>query len=686
MRLSHISKTYHNKDKTHKLALDDVDLEFLTCGLVVILGSSGCGKTTLLRIIAGKDNDFEGEVVGKYNVDLIDQDFKLFESLTVFDNLLLATKDKDEIKRYLKALKLYDSKDKKVKKLSNGQKRRVQVLMALLQRKDVLLCDEPTSSLDGVLANAVMDMLKDYAKEHLVIVVTHDIALAHKYADRLIEIDDGKIISDKTLSENKPLIKHKKHKAPSFVDHVAFAFKYLRSRIFTYSFLTVFIALILLCTYCVCSLFMTIRSSTDEKIAFRKNTNLIVSEPYKERQNYDGYDKFVMYDRYTKKQIEDLLEYVPEIIAVSMYSDQDLYLERNYSTYDKAGHEIRGLTEEEYDQLLKREFDYQEKTYHTFERTFEGEINGTMTEWTASFPEFIESLPYVMYDDRDDIVKANKFEYYDLVGDYELPLLCGDMPSSKGGAVITQDFAEFLKAFYQLDDDLSLIGKRIRIGISTSGTISIDSSRYGKPHTSYMTIDGITTLSFDDGAYVALFSNGLMENSVMMGVLKDIDTYEADYVKLYIDPKADIDDVVDKINATIIPHDSRFIEFTYSLANDGISYDSSSALFIYVAIIDIILIGAYLIIKLATLKRAIKEAMILKDHGYNRLFISFVKTLFVTTLSIVIFVTSLYLLIPHINVLAIGDSDLMHFDVLEIIFVSMSGLLFMILINEALKE
>ena len=99
MKLSHISKTYYNKNNTVK-ALRDINIEFDSTGLVVILGPSGCGKTTLLNIISGDDTSFEGEKIDTCSLSYLTQDVDLFESMTVFENLLIVNEDKKLIQSY----------------------------------------------------------------------------------------------------------------------------------------------------------------------------------------------------------------------------------------------------------------------------------------------------------------------------------------------------------------------------------------------------------------------------------------------------------------------------------------------------------------------------------------------------------------------------------------------------------
>ena len=163
MRLDNINKTYHNKlNDVH--VLKDLNFTLNTVGLTFIIGKSGSGKTTLLNILAGRDHDYTGTMILDGNVEYVEQEYNLMESLSVFDNLFMLCKDKKMIDLKLKQFGLFEHKDKKVNKLSTGQKKRVQVLKCLLSQPDLLICDEPTAALDAANSKLVMEALKEAGK------------------------------------------------------------------------------------------------------------------------------------------------------------------------------------------------------------------------------------------------------------------------------------------------------------------------------------------------------------------------------------------------------------------------------------------------------------------------------------------------------------------------------------------
>ena len=199
MKLTDIRKTYHNRNNDVQ-ALKGITLDLSSNGITVILGPSGCGKTTLMNIIAGR-SDYEGTIENVPEFDYLTQEFNLFEDMTVLDNLLLVSDDRDDIDHYLNEFSLEEQKNRKVKKLSNGQKKRVQFIRALLHQPGLLLCDEPTAALDHDNTELLMEELKKLSDHIQIILVTHDILLSKQYADRIITMEQGIVVKDEIINE-----------------------------------------------------------------------------------------------------------------------------------------------------------------------------------------------------------------------------------------------------------------------------------------------------------------------------------------------------------------------------------------------------------------------------------------------------------------------------------------------------
>lgn len=214
--LSNIHKSF-NKGKNNEISvLKGISLSFADTGLYAILGPSGSGKSTLLSLIGGLDKPDTGTILfnnlditrlsekemNLYHQNLVSfifQDDNLVDYLSLKDNALLkSNKNYEEV---LKKLDIYPLLKKKPKELSGGEKERCAIARALLSDSEILLCDEPTASLDSANAENVLSLLKEISKTKLVIVVSHDEELCKKTADYLIHIKDGTI--NDSLPETK---------------------------------------------------------------------------------------------------------------------------------------------------------------------------------------------------------------------------------------------------------------------------------------------------------------------------------------------------------------------------------------------------------------------------------------------------------------------------------------------------
>ncbi|MFP4478786.1 MAG: ATP-binding cassette domain-containing protein [Candidatus Izemoplasmatales bacterium] len=220
LKLKNISKTYTIGEFSQN-ALDKVNLEFRQSEFVSVLGPSGGGKTTLLNVIGGLDHadsgdliingestksfkDKEWDMYRNNSIGFIFQSHNLISHLSVLQNVemglsLSGTNAKDKRQRAIEVLDRVGLKDhihKNPNQLSGGQSQRVAVARALANNPDVILADEPTGSLDTETGTQVLDLIKEIAKEKLVIMVTHDSEMAYRYANRVIKIKDGKITDD----------------------------------------------------------------------------------------------------------------------------------------------------------------------------------------------------------------------------------------------------------------------------------------------------------------------------------------------------------------------------------------------------------------------------------------------------------------------------------------------------------
>ena len=230
LQLQHISKVYHTANQEF-YALKDISIRFRENEFVSILGQSGSGKTTLLNIIGGLDQYTSGDLLiqGKstkqfkdrdwdsyrnHTIGFVFQSYNLIGHQTALSNVEIAmtlsgVSKAERKKRAIEALERVGLKDhlyKKPSQMSGGQMQRIAIARALVNNPKVVLADEPTGALDSETSVQIMELLKDIAKERLVIMVTHNPELAKTYSTRIVQVLDGNILSDSNpyeLTEEK---------------------------------------------------------------------------------------------------------------------------------------------------------------------------------------------------------------------------------------------------------------------------------------------------------------------------------------------------------------------------------------------------------------------------------------------------------------------------------------------------
>ncbi len=220
LQLKDVVKTYGSGENVVK-ALNGVSITFRQNEFVAILGHSGCGKTTMLNIIGGLDHYTSGDLIingvstkqykdrdwdayRNHSIGFVFQSYNLIPHQTVLANVELAltisgvskAERKKRAKEALEKVGLGNQLNKKPNQMSGGQMQRVAIARALINNPDILLADEPTGALDSETSVQVMELLKEIAKDKLVIMVTHNPELAEDYANRIVKVKDGNIIGD----------------------------------------------------------------------------------------------------------------------------------------------------------------------------------------------------------------------------------------------------------------------------------------------------------------------------------------------------------------------------------------------------------------------------------------------------------------------------------------------------------
>ena len=259
LELKDITKVYTAGD-TRVEALRGISLQFRDCEFVSILGPSGCGKTTMLNIIGGLDQYTSGDLVinGKstknfkdrdwdtyrnHTIGFVFQSYNLISHQTVLSNVELAmtlsgVSRSERRKRAIEALEkvgLKDQINKKPNQMSGGQMQRVAIARALVNDPDILLADEPTGALDSSTSEQIMELLKEVAKDRLVIMVTHNPDLADRYSTRIIRLLDGKTVDDTNPyrakeAAQKPAVTKQRKSSMSFFTALSLSFHNLLTK------------------------------------------------------------------------------------------------------------------------------------------------------------------------------------------------------------------------------------------------------------------------------------------------------------------------------------------------------------------------------------------------------------------------------------------------------------------------
>ena len=260
LQIKNICKEYKTGSLVQK-ALDDVSLNLRESEFVAILGPSGSGKTTLLNIIGGLDRYDSGDLIingistreykdrdwdsyRNHTIGFVFQSYNLIPHQTVLSNVELAltisgVSREERRTRAIEALEqvgLGDQLHKKPNQMSGGQMQRVAIARALVNDPDILLADEPTGALDSETSVQVMDLLKEVAKDRLVVMVTHNPELAERYATRIVKLKDGRILSDSDAFEidesgqEEPVHRNMGKASMSFLTALSLSFNNLRTK------------------------------------------------------------------------------------------------------------------------------------------------------------------------------------------------------------------------------------------------------------------------------------------------------------------------------------------------------------------------------------------------------------------------------------------------------------------------
>ena len=225
LSIKNLTKIYHSEQEG-SLALNNISIDFPEIGFVAITGESGSGKTTLLNVLSGflpyEEGDYyvdgvnfltftdeDLELFRKNAIGFVFQDYHLVEHHKVIDNLIESLlivgvpykEAKKEALEYLKRIDLLEYKNNKASQLSSGQKQKLSIARAIIKKPKIVFCDEPTANLDVETSLEILKLLKEYAKDHLVVVSTHSYEIVKDYATHFMRLYKGNLTSFNVVKE-----------------------------------------------------------------------------------------------------------------------------------------------------------------------------------------------------------------------------------------------------------------------------------------------------------------------------------------------------------------------------------------------------------------------------------------------------------------------------------------------------
>ena len=626
MKLIHIQKTYHNRNNTVH-ALKGIDLDLSTNGIIVILGPSGCGKTTLLNIMAGRLS-YEGRIEDVPSFDYLTQEFNLFENMSVKDNLLLVSDNREKLYFYLDVFDMSDQMDKKVKKLSNGQKKRVQFIRALLHQPGLLLCDEPTAALDHDNAVLLMEEMKKLSDRIQIILVTHDILLSKQYADRIITMEQGVVIRDEIIHEKQESHAGNRMKKRNLKDTAVLSVKNMVSRLPHTCSQILLSTISIFSLFVFCNLYGNVSKQSNYSETFANGENMIVSVPQQTTssagENISGYRV-----KYTGMTTEDLFSYDeivqavkdhPQIIAVEAFNS------RQYVSETDAYNDL------EYQRMKM------------FDLNAYGAVSDDMS-WAADrpvdSPVLIPSniLSVTEAGERTylytELVKTSRIQVFDLANGYQdLPLICGSIPEDDS-VIIDQNTADLIMKNEGYDSYEQLIGKTMILG-----TCYYRNQYEFTPQQLYEPIEvRIAAVAgiHNDLIRMVFFNKGIAHNPLFDAVVQDLQQVRLDYVRFIVQPGSDYAAIAESLDALFHkPNVDVTVYQGKGLGKEHAFYQSPSGLLIYGIIVILIIACMYIISKVFYRKRMIKEKNILHTYGYSPLMENILRTSMIMILSCIL--------------------------------------------------
>ena len=706
MKLLNIKKIYYNKTNTVE-ALKGINLEFNENGIITILGPSGCGKTTLLNIMSGVDKDYEGTIVNVPNFDYLTQEFNLFEEMSVIENLRTVKNKQEEIDYYLTMFQMYDHQAKKVKLLSNGQKKRLQFIRALLHKPGLLLCDEPTAALDHDNAILLMEELKHLSKDVQIILVTHDIALAEKYSNRIVQMSQGVVVNDKIINQYEKASSGESIQKKTTKETFRFVLQDSIAK-WKNSCMTLFLStLSIVMLFSVFSFYTDVMKQYDYNEKFKRGENLIVSLPNRtirldvQRNMIDDKHEFDYFygisEGIKAEDVQKVIDNHSEIIAVESYWSKQYYLAGSQPLFNS-------------NQTLFKTFNAQGETeiFEFVNYPFYQPMYVYSSKFLEKEEEFSQKNALYSGKPEEEVglqehfYKNNILSCYDLVNDATLPILVGKVPQEKNEVIISKNLADKIMINEGYDSYEELVNQSFYIGLyghknyyAGKDYVLVENENCEYEFVDVSIVDlvevkvsAISTVE-SDYSLMVFFNNGYANNITINYFVNDKEDLYFHYVRFLTEPNSNTEKIAENINDFFDMSDKRFVKFEgRGLENSYKYYKNPNNFGIYFVSITIIFMLLF-VVKYAFEKKTLqKENAILKRYGYTISMVQIMRTLLFTIASIIFSVIISYIFCKYINQFARDYmyEMLMEFSMLRIVLMSFCLMLYVFVLEHLISK
>lgn len=675
MKLTHINKTYHNKNND-VIVFNDLSLDLPNHGCITIYGESGSGKTTLFQLIAGLDHDYNGTIENNDKVEYLFQEIELFENLSVYENLLFATLDEEAINQLIEKLEMTELKNQKVKKLSNGEKRRVQIMRSLLNEPDVLLMDEPSASLDQKNAVIVCNMIKQLSKEITVVITTHDEALFDDVADISYRIDNQQLVRIK----NNEIAQCDK-KAEQTVEKENRKSIYNISKLYLkahrVSFMISLLLLIMFSFAAYTGFYYNDSSGEKQRHnVWNYSTNLIYTFPDKcEITTLEGSNQVIKdcmdYDLFTVESLNKTVEKNKDIIAYALVWDSENY---NLFDYEK----MEKMAEEEQKGKVFSNVEALKNSFYSYLDIFQIVESKDGAGFVNPETAYIETagIRNALYRIGD----TPRVFPYEMVDMEKLPIIAGEYPKKDDEVVIGNDFAQSLMKVYEFENEEQLIGKELALDARSGfDDTNLPDNWENKDLNLYVFISGITS-------YENVFENRMyFKRNAFQSTLADIYHYDVNKLKVHgekflIDPSKDTQSFLADLNVNsplvndsyhiFNGEDNVYIEWSGKINQDQSLMKKIIAVFMVISLLLLLLHRFFF------KKQLRKEAHIMKQCNYSPIKIEGLANSYLLVITAILSIFFMLIIIPGMNEIALTfmkrsvlDWSTKHF-IYSILFVS----------------